>query len=38
MGLAFNKEVYNKLNEKTNKIGISAKDIEIIIRNFKEKF
>lgn len=36
MGLAFNKEVYNKLNEKTNKIGTSAKDIEIIIRNFED--
>lgn len=36
MGLAFNKEVYNKLNKKTNKIGTSAKDIEIIIRNFED--
>lgn len=36
MGLAFNKEVHNKLNKKTNKIGTSAKDIEIIIRNFED--
>jgi Zn-dependent peptidase ImmA (M78 family) len=36
MGLAFNNEVYSKLNKKTNKIGTSAKDIEIIIRNFED--
>jgi Zn-dependent peptidase ImmA (M78 family) len=36
MGLAFNKEVFNKLNKKTNKIGTSAKDIEIVIRNFED--
>lgn len=36
MGLAFNKDVYSKLNTKTNKIGTSPKDIEIIIRNFED--
>lgn len=36
MGIAFNSEVYSKLNKKTNKIGTSAKDIEIIIRNFED--
>ncbi|WP_353097638.1 ImmA/IrrE family metallo-endopeptidase [Tissierella praeacuta] len=36
IGLAFNNEVYSKLNKKTNKIGTSAKDIEIIIRNFED--
>lgn len=36
IGIAFNSEVYSKLNKKTNKIGTSAKDIEIIIRNFED--
>jgi len=36
MGLALNSEIYIKLNKKTNTIGTSAKDIEIIIRNFED--
>lgn len=36
MGLAFNNEIYRKLNKKTSSIGTSAKDIEIIIRNFED--
>lgn len=36
MGLALNNEIYKKLNKKTNTIGTSAKDIEIIIRNFED--
>ncbi|MEQ8199514.1 MAG: ImmA/IrrE family metallo-endopeptidase [Clostridiaceae bacterium] len=36
IGLAFNNEVFKKLNSKTDSIGTSAKDIEIIIRNFED--
>lgn len=35
IGTTFNNQVFKKLNIKTNSIGISAKDIEIIIRNFE---
>ncbi len=35
-GLAFDREIYRKLNTKTNIVGISARDLEIIIRNFED--
>lgn len=36
MGIAFNDEVFRKLNSKTNSIGTSMKDIDIIVRNFED--
>lgn len=36
MGLAFNLEIFNTLNSKTNRIGTSMRDIEIILRNFED--
>lgn len=36
MGIAINEEVFRKLNAKTNTIGTSMKDIEIIVRNFED--
>lgn len=36
MGMAFNEEVFKKLNSKTNSIGTSMRDIDIIIRNFED--
>ena len=36
MGTAFNDEVFRKLNSKTNSIGTSMRDIDIIIRNFED--
>jgi Zn-dependent peptidase ImmA (M78 family) len=36
MGTAFNGEVFKKLNSKTNSIGTSMRDIDIIIRNFED--
>lgn len=36
IGLAINSEIFEKLNKPTNAIGTSAKDIEIIIRNFED--
>ncbi|MBK5262623.1 MAG: ImmA/IrrE family metallo-endopeptidase [Peptostreptococcaceae bacterium] len=36
MGLAFNEEVFKKLNSRTNSIGTSMKDIDIIVRNFED--
>lgn len=36
LGLAINAEVFKKLNVATNIIGTSAKDIEVIIRNFED--
>lgn len=36
MGTAFNDEVFKKLNSKTNAIGTSMRDIDIIIRNFED--
>lgn len=36
IGLAVNSETFNKLNTKTNTIGTSANNIEIIIRNFED--
>jgi Zn-dependent peptidase ImmA (M78 family) len=36
MGLALNKDVFSKLNSKTNTIGTSMRDIDMIIRNFEE--
>lgn len=35
-GLALDREIYRKLNTKTNIVGISARDLEIIIRNFED--
>jgi hypothetical protein len=34
--MAINREVFKKLNTATNTIGTSAKDIEVIIRNFED--
>ncbi|WKY46087.1 ImmA/IrrE family metallo-endopeptidase [Eubacteriaceae bacterium ES2] len=36
MGIAINEEVFRKLNTKTNTIGTSMKDIDIIVRNFED--
>lgn len=36
LGLAINREIFLKLNANTSNIGISPKDIEIIIRNFED--
>lgn len=36
MGIAFNEEIFRKLNSKTNSIGTSMRDIDIIIRNFED--
>lgn len=36
MGIAFNEEIFKKLNNKTNSIGTSMSDIETIIRNFED--
>jgi len=36
IGNAFNEEVFRKLNSKTNAIGTSMRDIDIIIRNFED--
>ena len=36
MGIAFNEEVFKKLNSKTNTIGTSMRDIDIIIRNYED--
>ena len=36
MGMAFNDESFKKLNSKTNSIGTSMRDIDIIIRNFED--
>jgi Zn-dependent peptidase ImmA (M78 family) len=36
VGMAINREVFKKLNTATNTIGTSAKDIEVIIRNFED--
>lgn len=36
VGLAINDEVFEKLNNPTNTTGTSAKDIEVIIRNFED--
>jgi hypothetical protein len=36
IGLAFNDEVFAKLNSKTNRIGTSMKDIDIILRNYED--
>ena len=36
LGTAFNCEIFTKLNSKTNTIGTSMRDIEIIIRNFED--
>ena len=36
LGTAFNCEVFTKLNSRTDTIGTSMKDIEIIIRNFED--
>lgn len=36
IGIAFNDEVFKKLNSKTNSIGTSMRDIDIIIRNFED--
>lgn len=37
VGKAINSEVFSKLNSATNTIGTSAKDIEVIIRNFEDQ-
>ncbi|MDD2482012.1 MAG: XRE family transcriptional regulator [Lutispora sp.] len=37
IGRAINEEVFLKLNNATNNIGTSPKDIEIIIRNFEDE-
>lgn len=36
IGLATNREIFSKLNKQTNTTGTSAKDIEVIIRNFED--
>jgi Zn-dependent peptidase ImmA (M78 family) len=36
MGTAFNVDVFTKLNSRTNSIGTSMRDIDIIIRNFED--
>jgi Zn-dependent peptidase ImmA (M78 family) len=36
LGKAINKEIFLKLNTRTSNIGISPKDIEVIIRNFED--
>jgi Zn-dependent peptidase ImmA (M78 family) len=36
MGIAFNEEIFKKLNNKSNMIGTSMKYIDIIIRNFED--
>lgn len=36
MGLALDIETYRKLNSRTNKIGTSAENIEIVIKNFED--
>ena len=36
LGQAFNREVFQKLNQVTNTIGTSPEEIEIIIRNFED--
>jgi Zn-dependent peptidase ImmA (M78 family) len=36
MGIAFNDEIFKKLNSKTNSIATSMKDIDIIIRNYED--
>jgi Zn-dependent peptidase ImmA (M78 family) len=37
LGIAINSEIFRRLNRKTNNIGTSAKNIEIIIRNFEDE-
>lgn len=36
IGTAFNEEIFKKLNSKTNSIGTSMRDIDIILRNFED--
>ena len=36
MGIAINEETFRKLNSRTNAIGTSMKDIDIIVRNFED--
>lgn len=36
IGKAFNDDIFLKLNRATNTVGTSAKEIEIIIRNFED--
>jgi len=36
IGTAFNEDVFTKINSRTNSVGTSMRDIDIIIRNFED--